>query len=188
MKSIAGSPKDRLMKMSVRAAGFLLSATLCVVQAHAAKPGPEAQKLGYYVGTWEGHGETKAGPFGPAGKLSSHQTCRWFRGGYQVICEGEETGPSGKRGFLNILAYDGTTKSYTEYSISSFGEAEYDPGGSWLGNKLTFIVDQDAGGKAARFRYAETHVSPSMYTYRAEVAVGAKPFTLLAEGRIVKIK
>src|SRR5438067_11175804 len=104
------------MKMPLRATAFLLSAPLLwVAPAHAAKPGPEVQNLGYYVGTWEGHGETRAGPFGRAGKLSSHQTCKWFKGGFQVVCQGEETGPSGKRGFLNILAYDEETKAYTEY-------------------------------------------------------------------------
>src|SRR5690242_16126379 len=83
----------------------------------APKPGPEVQRLGYYVGTWEGHGETKGGPFGPAGKLSSKQTCNWFSGGFQVVCRGEERGPTGKRAFLNIISYDQQTKAYTEYSI-----------------------------------------------------------------------
>jgi hypothetical protein len=61
------------------------------------KPAPEIQKLGCYVGSGEGHGETKAGPFGPAGKLSSEQTCEWFKGDFQVVCRGEEHGPTGTR-------------------------------------------------------------------------------------------
>ena len=153
----------------------------------AADPPPEVRKLGYYVGTWEGHGTTKAGPLGRAGDLSSRQTCKWFAGGYQVVCQGEETGPTGKRRFLNILAYDESAKAYTEYSVSSFGEAEYDRGGLLVGDKLTFIVDQDAGGKPAKFRYAETHLSPVLYGYRAEVSVDGGPWTVLAEGRIKKV-
>jgi hypothetical protein len=43
--------------------------------AEQPKPGPEIQKLAYYLGTWKGEGETKGGPFGPAGKLSSTTTC-----------------------------------------------------------------------------------------------------------------
>src|SRR4051794_24443421 len=82
----------------------------------APKPGREVRELGYYVGSWEGHGETKGGSLGPAGKLSSKMTCGYFAGGYQVVCKGEETGPSGTRAFLNILAYDETAKAYTEYS------------------------------------------------------------------------
>jgi len=97
------------------------------------KASPEVRKLGYYVGTWVGSGETKGGPLGSAGKLSSRQTCTWFVGGFQVLCEGEERGPSGRRHFLNVLAYDEASKAYTEYSVSSFGEAEYDRGGSLVG-------------------------------------------------------
>ncbi len=154
----------------------------------APKPGPEVQKLAYYVGTWKGEGEAKASPFGSAGKLSSNQTCEWFAGEFQVVCRGEETGPSGKRTFLNIIAYDAEIKGYTEYSISSFGESEYNKGGSMDGNKLIFLWDGDAGGKPGKFRYTEEHVSPTLYTYKAEVSVGNEPWTLIGEGKIMKVK
>ena len=180
------------MKLLLPAAAALLiipSAGSALTQSDGPpKQSPEIQQLGYYVGSWEGHGETKAGPFGPAGKLSSHMTCKWFAGGFQIVCEGEEMGPRGKRGFLNIIAYDEKTKAYTEYSISSLGESEYDPAGSLVGNKLTFLVDQDIGGKPAKFRYAETRVSPVLMTYRAEVATKPGAWTLLAEGQIEKVK
>jgi hypothetical protein len=62
----------------------------------------------------------RVGPFRPAGKLSSTTTCEWFAGGFQLVCRGEERGPTGKRTFLNIRAYDEAAKAYTEYGISSF--------------------------------------------------------------------
>jgi hypothetical protein len=164
------------------------AASIVVAQPGAPMPSREAQELGYYVGTWVGHGETKGGPLGSAGKLSSRQTCKWFQGGFQVVCEGEEIGPSGKRHFLNVLAYDDSSKAYTEYSVSSFGEAEYDRGGSLVGGTLTFVVDSHAGGKSAEFRYRESHLSPVRYTYRAELAVGAGKWSELAHGEIVKVK
>jgi hypothetical protein len=184
--------KDLSMKALLIAAAILLSApSLAFAQPQAdqtPKPGPEVQKLDYYVGTWEGHGETKAGPFGEAGKLSSKMTCDWFAGGFQIVCKGEETGPSGKRGFLNLLAYDEKAKAYTQYSISSFGETEYDQGGSLVGDKLTYLLDQDAGGKPAKFRYIEEHLSPVLMTYQAEVSVEGQPWMVLAEGKIAKVK
>src|SRR5947209_16906407 len=167
------------------------AASIAPAQPQASEvPGPsrEAQELGYYVGNWVGHGETKGGPLGTAGKLSSRQTCKWFEGRFQVVCDGEETGPSGKRHFLNLLAYDDSSKAYTEYSVSSFGEAEYDRGGSLVDGMLTFIVDSNAGGKPAKFRYRERHLSPVRYTYRAELAVGAGKWSELAHGEIVKVK
>jgi hypothetical protein len=162
-----------------------------IVRAQTEKPPspvPEVQRLGYYVGTWEGHGKTKGGPFGAAGNLSSKMTCDWFAGRFQVVCRGEETGPTGTRGFLNILSYDRKEKKYAEYSISSLGESEYDRGGSYIGNKLTFVLNENAGGKPAKFRYTEAHVSPRLYIYRAEVAVAGKPWSVLAEGKITKVR
>ena len=152
------------------------------------KPGPEVQKLGYYLGSWRGEGETKGGPFGPAGKLSSKTTCEWFAGGFQLVCRGEETGPTGTRAFLNIRAYDEAAKAYIEYGISSFGESEYDTGGSIVGNKRTFLLNSQVDGKPAKFRYTEVQVSSTFYTYQAEVSVDGAPFAMVAEGKVTKVK
>jgi hypothetical protein len=40
---------------------------------------------------------------------------------------------------LNVLAYDASGKAYTECSFSSFGEAEYDRGGSASVNAI-FVI------------------------------------------------
>ena len=178
------------MKVPTTVAAMLLSASsIAVAEPNAVpKPGKEVQELAYYVGSWEGHGETKAGPFGAAGKLSSHMSCKWFDGRFQIICEGEETGPSGTRKFLNVIAYDEETKAYTEYSISNLGESEYDKGGSLVANKLTYLVDHTSGGKSAKFRYTETRVSPALMTYAAQVSIDGAPWAPLAEGEIKKVK
>lgn len=152
------------------------------------KPGPEVQKLAYYLGSWRGEGEAKSGPFGPAGKLSSTMTCEWFAGGFHLVCRGEETGPTGKRTFLNIKTYDEKTKAYTEYGISNFGESEYTTGGSIIGNKRTFVIDSDAGGKPIKLRYVEVQESQTLFTYQAEASINGGPWTEIAEGKITKVK
>src|SRR5207249_8805150 len=149
--------------------------------AQQPKPGPEVQRLAYYLGTWRGEGETKGGPFGPAGKLSSTITCDWFAGGFHLVCRGEERGPTGKRTFLNILAYDEKATAYTEYGISSLGESEYSTGGSIVGNKRTFVLDSDVEGKPTKLRYIEVQVSPTFYTYQAETSKDTRPWTAIAE-------
>jgi hypothetical protein len=158
--------------------------------AQQSKPGLEVQRLGYYLGTWRGEGETKGGPFGPAGKLSSTMTCDWFAGGFHLVCRGEERGPTGKRTFLNILSYDEKAKAYTEYGISSLGESEYSTGGSIVGNKRTFVKDLDSGveGKPTKLTYTEVQVSPTLYTYQAEASINGGPSTVIAEGKITKVK
>ena len=158
--------------------------------AQKPKPGPEVERLAYYLGTWKGQGETKGGPLGPAGQLSSTMTCEWFAGGFHLVCRGEERGPTGKRTFLNILAYDEKAKAYTEYGISSLSDSEYSTGGTIVGNKRTFEKDLDTnvGGKPIKLRYAEVQVSPTLYTYQAEVWKDGGPWTVIAEGKVTKVK
>ena len=158
--------------------------------AQQPKLGLEVQRLAYYLGTWRGEGETKGGPFGPAGKLSSTMTCDWFAGGFHLVCRGEERGPTGKRTFLNILAYDEKAKAYTEYGISSLGESEYSTGGSIVGNKRTFVkdLDSDVEGKRTKLTYTELQVSPTLYTYQAEASINGGPSTVIAEGKITKVR
>ena len=83
------------------------------------------------------------------------------------MCRGEETGPSGKRAFLNIIAYDEKTKAYMEHSISSFGETEDDSGGSFVGDRLVFVMG--GGGKGPKF-----DTRRPMYR-RSSTAIGLKP-------------
>ncbi len=158
--------------------------------AQQPKPGSEVQRLAYYLGTWRGEGETKGGPFGPAGKLSSTMTCDWFSGGFHLVCRGEERGPTGKRTFLNILSYDEKAKAYTEYGISSLGDSEYSTGGSMVGNKRTFVkdLDSDGKGKPIKLRYTEVQVSPTFYTYQAEASKDGGPWTVIAEGKVTKVR
>jgi len=154
------------------------------------KPGLEVQRLAYYLGTWRGEGATKGGPFGPPGKLSSAMTCDWFAGGFHLVCRGEERGPTGKRTFLNILAYDEKAKAYTEYGISSLGESEYSTGGSIVGNKRTFVKDLDSGveGKHVKLTYIEVQVSPTFYTYQAEASINGGPSMVIAQGKVTKVR
>ena len=162
----------------------LTSATPATAQE--SKPGPEVLKLGYYLGTWTGHGQSKGGPFGPAGELSSTTSCEWFTGGYQLVCRGEESGPTGKRQFLNIKAYDEEAKAYVEFGVSSQGESEYSTGGTFAGNQRIFVSNIDMDGKPVKIRYVEEQKSPTSFTYQAEASVDGGPWTTIAEGEVRK--
>jgi hypothetical protein len=151
------------------------------------KPGPEIGRLSYYLGSWRGEGEAKAGPFGPGGKLSSTTTCEWFDGGFHLVCRGEEQGPTGKRTFLNIRTYDEKTQAYTEYGISSLGETEYNTGGTIVGNTKTFAFDMNIEGKPTKLRYVEVQVSPTLYTYEAAASTDGGPWAVIAEGKVRKV-
>ena len=175
------------MRMLAAIGFVLLVAQSPFASAQQPKPGPEVQKLGYYIGSWKGEGEAKAGPFGPAGKLSSESTCEWFEGGFHLVCRGSETGPTGTRTFLNIRTYDAKAKAYTEYGISNLGDAEYSTGGTIVGNERSFTAESDADGKHIQVQYVEVQLSPTVFTYRAEAATDGGAWTVIAEGKVTKV-
>jgi hypothetical protein len=170
---------------------FIALAVPCLAfgQAQTAqppKPGPEVQKLAYFLGTWKGEGEIKAGPLGPAAKLSGTTTCEWFAGGFHVVCRRESTG-EGKRTQLEILAYDAEAKAYTYYGINSFGES-HSSKGSLAGNTWTWLRDGKVAGKPAKFRETEEQVSPTSQTFKIEYSVAGGPWTVVVEGKATKVR
>jgi hypothetical protein len=180
------------MKRSVLIVLLLMLAVPCLAfgQAQTApppKPGPEVQKLAYHLGTWTTEIDVKAGPSGPAGKISSTGNCEWFAGGFQLVCRGEGTGPMGKSTDLEIFAYDGEAKAYTYYSISSAGEI-VSMKGSLTGNTLTWLVDGKAEGNPARIRVTEVQVSPTYFTLTVDYSVAGGPWIVISEAKATKVK
>jgi len=180
--------KERPVKKLLVILVILAFAVPCLAQtAQPPKPGPEVQKLAYTVGTWKVEGETKAGPFGPAGKFSGTDTCEWFAGGFHMVCRGEGTGPEGKTTDLVILAYDVEAKAYTYHYISSRGESGSSKG-SLTGGTWTWLWDGKAVGKPAKYRLTEVEVSPTSSTFKLESAVAGGPWTVIEEGKSTKVK
>ena len=101
------------MKRSVLVVMLLLLAVPCLAAGQPQTPapptpGPEIQRLGYFVGTWKtDSGETV--------------TYEWFTGGFSVIGRVENSGPEGKSSELRIMTYDPDAKDYTHYRVTSMG-------------------------------------------------------------------
>ncbi len=170
----------------VVAAGLVVLFVRAAAQAPAPpKPGPEVQKLQYFVGQWKFDGDNKESPFGPAGKFSGTETCEWFAGGFQVICRGETTAPTGKATTLSIVAYDQETKEYTYYGIDSTGFSAL-ARGTVKGDTWTYTWSGTVGGKPAKI-VATMQTSPSFYTGTTEAAFGGGPlaaFSTVKETRV----
>jgi hypothetical protein len=177
--------KERMKKLLVVAV-VLAFAVPCLAQPP--KPGPEVQKLAYWVGTWKSEGEVKVGDLShPAGKFSSTDTCEWFAGGFHVVCRGEGTGPRGKMTDLLIRAYDTEAQVYTEYFISSRGETERDKM-TLTGNTWMSTWEGQEAGKPAKFRFTQVQESPTSYTFKVEESVAGGLWTVIEEGKSTKVK
>ena len=164
------------MKGSLVVIVVLALALPCLAQAQPPEPGPEVQRLGFFVGTWKSDTHTV--------------TYEWFTGGFSLIGRVENTGPEGKSSELRILTYDPDAKEYTQYRITSTG-----PGGTLTrsrdtvtGNTWLSQWDGTESGKPAKYRFAFVKVTPTSFTAKLEVSVADGPWTVAYETKGVKTK
>ena len=172
-------------------AGVLtLIGTITVVAQQPAgppQPSPEHKKLGVFVGTWKDDAEMKPGPFGPGGKFSITQTCKWFAGGLSIVCHSETTGFMGDVKTLTVLSYDPEERVYTFYEFNSFGQNKSGKG-TVEGDTWTFNADSKVGGKLIKTRFTEKIPSPDSATMKAEISADGSPWTLMMELKGTRVK
>jgi Protein of unknown function (DUF1579) len=175
------------MLKRVMGTGFAVLAFggLVLAQPPAPKPGAEQKALGYFVGKWTSEGEMKPGLLGPGGKITSSDSCEWFKGNFQVVCRGEGTGPMGPMSSLGILAYSAKDKAYTYYGIDSMGTSELS-NGQKKGDTWTYTATSTMEGKQFESRYTIVETSPSAYTFKWETSTDKKTWSVLMEGKATK--
>jgi hypothetical protein len=89
------------------------SSGLGSVAQRAAQPGPEVEKLDYFVGTWITEGMIAQGPWGAGAKSSWVATTKWMSGNFFVLGHWDfkmppEPGGDGEEIFL--MGYDTSRK------------------------------------------------------------------------------
>ena len=153
--------------------------------AQTPKPTPEHGKIQAFLGTWQYDIDTKASPFGPAGKMTGTDRIEPGPGGFSVVYHPELTGPAGTISGLAILTYDAAMKRYVIYSVDSSG-AIAAATGTVNGTTWSFDIDASAGGKKVKGRNKTTFTSPTAYTWTFEIADDKGVYSLVEEGRAMK--
>jgi hypothetical protein len=149
------------------------------------KPGPEHKKLEAFVGQWKYEGNSLETPFGPAGKFSGTETCRWFPGGFHVVCESKGTGPQGRTEGLGVYAWDAERRVYTYYGLDSAGAA-FAAQGAPEGEDWNWTSESTMGGKAMKSRYTMKRAGPGSFTIVWELSLDGGPFAKVMEGKSAK--
>ncbi len=155
-------------------AATIALATATVELGHAQagppqKPGPEHQRLGFFVGRWKAEGEIKPGPMGPGGKFTGTDTCEWFEGRFTVICRSDGQGPSGPSKSIGILGYNPEQKVYTYYGVDNTAMTMSSvPRGTVQGKTWTYTDETTMGGQTVKSRVILEEESPTAYTFRME--------------------
>jgi hypothetical protein len=146
------------------------------------RPGPEHARLGFFVGDWSVQSEIKAGPWGPGGKISGRDRCKWMEGRFFVICNTELEGDTGKLIGLGVLGYDPGSRRYVRAGFHSDGQAVLETG-AVEGPTWTFSSDRAAGNNmTVRNRVVFTEKGPGRYDFRIELSPDGARWDTLVEG------
>ncbi len=176
------------LRASLVVLAVVFSAALAPAQtAEAPQPGPEAEKLGYFVGAWSMEGETKESAAGPAEKISGRDMCRWMPGKFFVTCRLEHKSPAGAVMALGVMGYDPEKKVYTSASYNNLGQTETATGtfedGTW-----TWSSDRILGGKPVKSRIVMSDTTPSRYKFRWETSENGKSWRTRMTGNVTKLQ
>lgn len=138
-------------------------------QAPAPKPDPALKKLSIYEGHWTCEGESKAGPLGPGGKLTSEESIQMILGGFFQQVRETDKEPAGGQS-LAIAGYDPVNKNFPASGYSNDGS-------TWSGVlRVSGTTSTMAGkgvvaGKQGLFRSTNVFAADLMsYTGKIEIS------------------
>ncbi len=177
------------LKLAIRVtAGLLTAAAAAQAQekkGEKPKPGPEVQRLAVFAGKWTSETDVKESPFGPAGKMKGEDDCKWFEGGFQLLCDSSGTGPMGPVKGTYFLAYKPEEKVYFYAGVDSTGMAG-SATGTVSGKTWTWSAEEKMGGKPMKSRYTIVETSPTSYTFKWETSSDGQAWTTVMEGKSTK--
>jgi len=166
---------------------LLVGPGLAQAPAGPPKPGPEHQKMAYFVGTWESEADMKPSPLGPGGRFTYTQTCEWFEGNFALVCHTDGKSQAGSIKGVSIMAWDAAEKTYTYFSTSSLGQGGFSrgtlEGDTWTWNNATKM-----NGKPVVLRYTLKQVSPDVCSYKFEMGPPGEPVKLMMDGKQTRLK
>lgn len=155
--------------------------------APAPKPGPEHEKLGFFVGKWHSEGDIKASAFGPAGKYTFTETSEWLPGKFAVLCHSEGYMMGGDYRGLSVMSFDTADSSYVYFETNNWGENVYSHG-AVQGDTWTWSNESKMNGQPVRTRFILKQASADSATYSFAMAMGTSELTTIMEGKQTRQK
>lgn len=183
-----------MKKTPLSVAACTATALLAVQFAVAAppempKPGPEHQRLGYFVGNWTSTGEMKPSDWGPGGKITSTDKCEWFEGHYAVVCHSKGQCPMGATQSIGISSYSTEEKVYTWYGLDNMGMTMTSvPHGTFADGTYTYTNEGMMGGKKMKMRVVIKELSPTSYSFTMDTEGADGKWARMMESKYTKAK
>jgi Protein of unknown function (DUF1579) len=152
-------------------------------------PGPETQKLAYFVGTWKTEGMVSENPFMPGGKMSSTDTCEWFDGKFAVVCKTRGQGPMGPSRGLGIMNWSPEEKVYLYFGVDNTPMAMSTvPRGTVDGDVWTYSDESRMNGKLVKSRYVMTRIDQRTYSFKWEIEGEGGAWSTVVTGKSTRVK
>jgi hypothetical protein len=163
---------------------LLFSAAAFAQAPQMPQPAPELKKLDYFVGTWKTDADMKAGPTGPASKVTGTDHFEWMQGNFFVLIHTTFTSSMGSGVEMAAMGYDPAKKVYTYTSFNSFGEHETGTG-TVEGDTWTWNSDPNTSN-GMKWRFTEKILSPTSYSIKFEMAPDGANWATVMEGKATK--
>jgi len=153
-----------------------------------ARPAPEVEKLGYFVGKWTTKGTILPGPWGAGGEFGWTETTEWMRGHFFVVGHWDfhmpaELGGDGEE--LFVMGFDPNRRVYTFDAFSSQGLHQVSQGtltgGTWL-----WTSESIQNGKPVRQKMTMQVLSPTRYSLKFEISSDGAMWMTFMEGKATK--
>ncbi|HET9529803.1 MAG TPA: DUF1579 family protein [Blastocatellia bacterium] len=147
------------------------------------KPGPEAEKLKFQLGTFKTVEKHESGPGFAGGEGKGTMTARLGPGGLSLITEYKSTGPMGSFAGHGLTVWDAEAGLYKMHWVDSFTAGSMDMTGRWEGKDLVFNGQTKFMGKTYHMKEVYTDITPTSYTlkmYMGESGPDALMFTMKA--------
>ena len=150
------------------------------------RPGPEVERLSYFVGAWSSTGHIKPSPLGDGGDTRGRDSCGWMPGKFFVGCMMQSESPMGRVQTESIMGWDPDKKVYSWTSFDSTGRHETASGtlenGVW-----TWSGETKMGDKMVKTRYVISDTTPEGYAFRWETSPDGKEWKSMMEGKVAKM-
>ena len=174
----------------------LLISALCACALPAAadtndqapKPGPEWQKLAYYIGSWRAEGVMLATKSFPGGKFDNVTSNESIEDGFFYLTRHQEHNPTGTHSMVGITGYDPVKKVYFRYFFAEDGGVSQETGslegGTWTWNGEF----QTSKGETIKTRSVDTSVSPTSFKFIWQIQRAGGDWVTLQQGTATKVE
>ena len=156
-------------------------------EGQAPKPGPEMQKLNFLIGTWDMQSEYEKSPMMPSGaKQNGWYKAQMGPGGFSVIADFEEDGPSGKSIGHEIISWDPNKKAYTVVVLGNGFPGIVIGAAKWQGDDLVILNDVGEGMSSAHLRAVYLHPLGNVLHIEESISFQNRPYQLMYKATATK--